>query len=343
MNRQAKTDISVNQHHRIKWIDIAKAYGIIAIVLGHIVSGTQISHFLYWWHIPLFFIISGIFLKPLANRHEWRYFFNHRIKNELLLYVVMGGLLIFAYTLLHHRSTAFLTSHLLDLIWGGRTLNFYTSTFWFINAYIITIFVMTLILSLAHHTIIPVILVTSSMILGTSYKQVTWMHINGFAMMPWSLDTVLITTFYAYVGYLLFHTNHEWIQNPWAISGIIVLTMVLILIHLTGDFSFRLSLKSHLIQSSMPSTIAMMIIPVIFSLGVMVSAFATSKLPFTFGLPIIGRHTLAIMYGHKLFLDVCQLMGINNLLLKLAIGIGAPLLIALALKPAVKIFKHPSN
>lgn len=328
--------MAIPSHHqlpsRIEWIDIAKAYGIIAIVMGHILSHTPVSHFLYWWHIPLFFILSGIFVKPLNNVHDWQKFFNHRIKPELELYIGMGILLIGLYTVIHHKNQMFLQNHLVDLIYGGRTLNFYTSTFWFINAYILTIIVLTIIISLISSRTMLVLLVTGGLLLGASYSQVSWMHINGFAMIPWSADTVLITLFYSYIGYTLFHANHNWIQDPKAISGIIIIATTLILIHLNGGFTFRLSLKSHLIQSSLPKAVALILIPTSLALGVMVCALITSKLPFKFGLPLIGRHTLAIMYGHKLFLDICGLVGIKNPVIILLVGIGAPLFAAITIQ-----------
>ena len=55
---------------REAWVDIAKAITIIAVVMGHIeVRFTQIdrlpelSQFIYMWHVPVFFMIGGYFLK----------------------------------------------------------------------------------------------------------------------------------------------------------------------------------------------------------------------------------------------------------------------------------------
>lgn len=55
---------------RDKSIDIAKGFSIIAIVLGHIgflyprcsLVNTR-DLFIYLWHVPVFFILAGFFLK----------------------------------------------------------------------------------------------------------------------------------------------------------------------------------------------------------------------------------------------------------------------------------------
>ncbi len=55
---------------RHEWVDQLRFIGIIAVILGHIAS--PFSSFIYSWHMPLFFMISGFFLdqrrqKPISE------------------------------------------------------------------------------------------------------------------------------------------------------------------------------------------------------------------------------------------------------------------------------------
>ncbi len=43
---------------RIEWVDIARGIGIILVILGHIGIG-KVGKFIYSFHIPLFFFLSG--------------------------------------------------------------------------------------------------------------------------------------------------------------------------------------------------------------------------------------------------------------------------------------------
>ena len=44
--------------NRIDWIDTAKGYGMLCVIIGHL--GTPgISAFVYTFHMPLFFFLSG--------------------------------------------------------------------------------------------------------------------------------------------------------------------------------------------------------------------------------------------------------------------------------------------
>ena len=56
---------------RLEYIDNLKAIGICAVVLGHCSHSLnllphQITSFIYLWHMPLFFIVSGFFIKQLT-------------------------------------------------------------------------------------------------------------------------------------------------------------------------------------------------------------------------------------------------------------------------------------
>ena len=44
---------------RIEWIDIAKGIGIILVIMGHTIA-LRYSQWLYTFHLPLFFLLSGL-------------------------------------------------------------------------------------------------------------------------------------------------------------------------------------------------------------------------------------------------------------------------------------------
>ena len=45
---------------RIEWIDVSKGITIILMMIGHYVPyGSQVRNFIFAFHMPLFFILSG--------------------------------------------------------------------------------------------------------------------------------------------------------------------------------------------------------------------------------------------------------------------------------------------
>ena len=48
---------------RILWIDYAKAFAMFFVVIGHVNSGNYLTNWIYSFHMPLFFFLSGITVK----------------------------------------------------------------------------------------------------------------------------------------------------------------------------------------------------------------------------------------------------------------------------------------
>ncbi len=68
---------------RITYLDLAKGILIITVVLSH--SPFKFAPYMYWFHMPAFFIISGILHKQnidfkiqLLNFYIPYYFFSYR-------------------------------------------------------------------------------------------------------------------------------------------------------------------------------------------------------------------------------------------------------------------------
>lgn len=53
-----------------KWLDILKALLIIAVVVGHSNVDTRIIQIIFWFHMPLFFLVSG-YLLHMPEKGEW--------------------------------------------------------------------------------------------------------------------------------------------------------------------------------------------------------------------------------------------------------------------------------
>ena len=75
---------------RVEYIDILKGFGIIFVVLGHVTLNRDLYHFIYAFHMPLFFIVSGMFL------HDKQGFIRKQAKSLLIPYSSFG-LLTFVY------------------------------------------------------------------------------------------------------------------------------------------------------------------------------------------------------------------------------------------------------
>lgn len=86
---------------RLEYLDIAKGIGILLVVLGHHLSGfDRLTAWIYSFHMPLFFVISGwLYSHKRPNDSMWA-FATKKAKSLLYPYVVFSILiLVWKYTL----------------------------------------------------------------------------------------------------------------------------------------------------------------------------------------------------------------------------------------------------
>ncbi len=79
------------QKQRVGYIDTAKAIGMLLVIAGHIVSSqTPIKQVLYAFHMPLFFLLSGmtIHYRETYSFSTWRSLIVRRAKGILLPYLI---------------------------------------------------------------------------------------------------------------------------------------------------------------------------------------------------------------------------------------------------------------
>lgn len=68
-------------NNRIYWLDYAKVIGAFLMIYGHGNLCGDLRNYAYSFHMPMFFLISGMLYKPLSLRDtltRLRYFFTER-------------------------------------------------------------------------------------------------------------------------------------------------------------------------------------------------------------------------------------------------------------------------
>ena len=78
--------------NRIDYFDIAKGFGIILVILGHckIKKYQLLFNFIYCFHMPMFFIISGYFFRQRENRELMKKI----VKNFIIPYIITCSAII---------------------------------------------------------------------------------------------------------------------------------------------------------------------------------------------------------------------------------------------------------
>lgn len=87
--------IRIKMKKRIEYFDIAKGFSMICIILGHLGIG-RVNSFVFTFHVPIFFLISGYFLSDKLTVGE---FMKKRAKQLILPYMLTCFFIIAGVTL----------------------------------------------------------------------------------------------------------------------------------------------------------------------------------------------------------------------------------------------------
>lgn len=75
----------MTQEKRIDWIDVLKGWGIILIVIGHMPIPSVLREWIFSFHVPLFFFVSGYLYKP--GKYSFKEWIFRKSKSLLIPYL----------------------------------------------------------------------------------------------------------------------------------------------------------------------------------------------------------------------------------------------------------------
>jgi fucose 4-O-acetylase-like acetyltransferase len=116
--------------NRYDWLDIAKAIGIFLIVFSHLAISKYTADFLWTFHVPLFFFISGFLFKPTTNE-----VFLTRLKSRLVLPYIYIYLLNVLLVILINQDFNIdsIIDRVIGLFWGTHAYpHFVNGALWFL-------------------------------------------------------------------------------------------------------------------------------------------------------------------------------------------------------------------
>jgi len=236
--------------NRLPYIDIAKGIGILLVALAH--NGTAayapfLHHWIYSFHMPLFFFLSGLFFKP-----DMAFLDLLRRRFDSLLKPFFFGIFLIYF------EAVFFDNMGLSIAWGRIVKGLYANGYyldwvamWFLPA-LFTVNLFAFLFYLAFRwTDKPWprwIGLLAALALGA--WTVGWfnpidVNLLGRSLtlkgLPWSLDLALLAGFYFILGREIFqNVPQKWFLSPLLLLGAGVINLGLtILFPETMDFNTR--------------------------------------------------------------------------------------------------------
>ena len=211
---------------RTGYLDTAKGIGILLVILGHIDVGMATS-WLYSFHLPLFYIVSGICFNYYGN---FKGYFIKKSKRCLTPYVFFGLLVVAVESFTGYLYSTGFKVNILMLIKQERY-----STLWFLaTLYIASLIFYLLIIICRNNSLLAFIISLVLSVIAVYIDQ------NYIRALPWNIDTAFIVLAFISFGYLLKEKLHildiiESLKNTKR-AVLAVILMILNLLLYIGNF-----------------------------------------------------------------------------------------------------------
>lgn len=273
-----------NLKSRQEWVDIAKGLGIIAVVMGH--SGNAvITHYLSWFHMPLFFMLSGYFFKPIEPKVFLSWCNN--IAKRLLVPYFSYGIVIVLIAFGSNQHISRLLEDLINLVYGGVVLQGPYGVFWYITCLLLTQLLFGFI------SRFPVIIQVT--VITTCYIAA---HISAGELVnlqvPWNADVVLVSLAYYAIGFFAKGIVQKLLSSITALVVSILVSIIFISLDAIDVIDYNMILKNK-VFTSLPLDI---IVPMVMVFAICLLSYHLSRLRFSKPLTSLGSKTLTVMYLH---------------------------------------------
>lgn len=187
----------IQTKQRITWIDMAKGYGMLSVILAHLDVGI-LGTWIYTFHMPLFFLLSGY---VFSAKDDFSTFMKKKCKSMLIPYFCLGIPMLLFDGFGHYIVGTYTIQDCAFLM-----LRFFIQrrmwTLWFLAClFFLNIFFYVALKILKTNMKLAILSIITT-IVGLIYYK-----IGGIAL-PWNIDVCLMAFPFFFIGYF-YKENHD--------------------------------------------------------------------------------------------------------------------------------------
>ena len=214
-------------------IDILRGLMIICVLIGHCSFASHLKLDVFWFHMPVFFMISGYLIKiPLQNPFKNREYLKKKTVRYVLPYFSYS---IVLYCIFHPES---ILKNLVRTLYAGyNNITIYSYPFWFINTLFVSSIGFSFLLwknkKYKNSTLILSVITTLLFIA---------IHSNIYPLpfpLPWGLDQMLGALVFIYIGYI--YRGKENSKSLYFILPLIAVSFSIL--NLVYDYDYTLNMQ----------------------------------------------------------------------------------------------------
>ncbi len=192
-------------YRRIDWIDVAKGIGIILVVFAHINFTPAILDTIYSFHMPLFFIISGILFNKQKYSSFW-IFLKRKLQTLICPYVLFYSLVLIYTYLTKYIVSGFsnfdlsaFANHFLQMFLSQGSAKVVSAPLWFVLC-LFTVEILYFFISKIDKKILVAIISAACVVIGWLFE--VFIVSKYKILLPWSIDSALFALGFFAIGNL---------------------------------------------------------------------------------------------------------------------------------------------
>jgi fucose 4-O-acetylase-like acetyltransferase len=276
------------------WVDMAKTLALILVVVGHPVGPAVYTKYIYWFHMPVFFLLSGYLCNLPDGWSSLRSWLSRRSRQVLVpycAYLVLVTLVryVYVYRYLHFLDASFVLKDLRDVLLGGRAPGVYYTVFWFFTCLFAAQVLFALINLVCKDSRLVMVAVAVAYLLA---HIESWLMISHPPLVPWNLDVALIAVVYYAIGYFCKKLLAD-ISLRVTLAAV-TLSVLLIAVDYRGLMNYVLNLKYVVYQHLLLD----LLIPMVMAVALLGMSQVLARSRLRRAVTLMGNVALPVVYLH---------------------------------------------
>lgn len=199
---------------RLDYIDFAKAFGMLLIVWGHIRLGDWSNAFVYAFHIPLFFFLSGMVFSK-KRYPDFKSFLLKRVNSLIKPYIVFSVLTWIVWAAFSYVTHANVDSYWMPLAetfiaQGSGGFLLHNVPLWFVTCLFVVEIIYYFLADLKRLWIMTITIVMAAI----SYWAIINLECFDVTLLPWNIEVAMLAiSFYAAGHWIVKAKTHQGIMN----------------------------------------------------------------------------------------------------------------------------------
>lgn len=311
---------TLSEKKRFDYIDIAKAIGMLTIIWGHVAIGKSVT-FVYTFHIPLFFFLSGmVFVKD--KYPDFLSFVKRRIQTLIVPYIIYSFVTWVIWVGFSYATHAKVTSYWMPLLetfigQGSEGYLVHNVPLWFVSCLFAVELLYYWISKLSDLWNVIICLIMAVL----SWLMVNKCEFFDFTTLPWSLEVAMAAILFYSSGHLLVrnigHQKFEQIVNKKEWLSIAIMLVLFILAYYGGVINGKISMGHAILHNPIifyPTAFIGVLAIIVLSSLIANSRFGNTKL-FN-GVIWFGQNSFIAMVIHNpikgfVIVAISSLMGME--------------------------------